>query len=113
MCLSVTTFSARVLISAVQTWYERNQRDTLKVFNSWILLKVLCSKVMALFTFSIGAAICDILPVSSLYSHDDTDMMTFVIMVMLTTVVRSAVTEEDWLSFCNTLKRTLERLTLL
>ena len=63
----------------------------------------------SLFTFSIGAAICDILPVSSLYSHDDTDMMTFVIMFMLTTVVRSAVTEEDWLSFCNTLKRTLER----
>ena len=50
VCLSVTTLVARGLISAVQAWYQQNQHDTSKVFNSWISLKMLCSKVMALFT---------------------------------------------------------------
>ena len=50
VCLSVTTLVARQLISAVQAWYQQNQHDTSKVFNSWISLKTLCSKVMALFT---------------------------------------------------------------
>ena len=48
VCLSVTTLVARELISAVQAWYQQNQHDTSKVFNTWILLKTLCSKVMAL-----------------------------------------------------------------
>ena len=50
VCLSVTTLVARGLNSAVQAWYQQNQHDTSKVFNSWISLKTLCSKVMALFT---------------------------------------------------------------
>ena len=50
VCLSVTTLVARGLISAVQAWYQHNQHDTAKVFNSWISLKTLCSKVMVLFT---------------------------------------------------------------
>ena len=50
VCLSVTTLVARGLISAVQAWYQQNQHDTSKVFNSWISLQTLCSKVMALFT---------------------------------------------------------------
>ena len=57
VCLSVTTLVARELISDVQAWYQQNQYNTSKGFNSWILLKVLCSKVMASFTSSIGAAI--------------------------------------------------------
>ena len=50
VCLSVTTLVARELISTVQACYQRNQHDTSKVFNTWISLKTLCSKVMALFT---------------------------------------------------------------
>ena len=34
--------------------YQQNQHDTSKDFNSWISLKVLCSKVMASFTSSIS-----------------------------------------------------------
>ena len=36
-----------MLISAIQTWYYQNRQ---KVFDSWILLKWLCSKVMPSFT---------------------------------------------------------------
>ena len=61
VCLSVTTLVARELISAVQAWCQRNQYDTSKVFNSWISLKALCSKVMASFTSSIGATIYEVL----------------------------------------------------
>ena len=61
MCLSVTTLVARELISADQARYQQNQHDTSKVFNSWISLKALCSKVMASFTSSIGAAIYEVL----------------------------------------------------
>ena len=50
VCLSVTTLVARGLISAVQAWYQQNQHDTSKVFNTWITLKTLRSIVMALFT---------------------------------------------------------------
>ena len=50
VCVSVTTLVARGLIFAAHAWYQRNQHDTSKVFNSWISLKTLCSKVMALFT---------------------------------------------------------------
>ena len=50
VCLSVTTLVARESITAVQAWYQLNQHDTSKVSNTWISLKTLCSKVMALFT---------------------------------------------------------------
>ena len=48
VCLSVTTLVARGLISTVVP--TESARYFLKVFNSWISLKTLCSKVMALFT---------------------------------------------------------------
>ena len=51
VCLSVNALTARVLISALQPWYKRNRRGTSEVFDSWILLKSLCSTVTASFTF--------------------------------------------------------------
>ena len=47
VCLSAIAITAQVLVSAVQTHNTRNQLDTYKVFDSWILLKAVCSKVMA------------------------------------------------------------------
>ena len=35
VCMSVNAQTARVLISAVQTWYYQNRHDTYKVFDSW------------------------------------------------------------------------------
>ena len=75
------------------------------------MLKVLCSKVMALFTISISAAIHDILPVSYSYPHN-TDIVSFVLMAM-STMWWSLLYQEDpsesvgvhdWLkhSFCIT-----------
>ena len=54
-----------------------------------ILLKALCLKVMVLHTSSIGVATYDVrvLPISYLYPCNDTAMMTFILMPMLTTVV--------------------------
>ena len=78
MCVSVTTLVARGLIPAVQAWYQQNQHDTSKVFNSWISLKTLCSKVMALFIYLvIGAAIYEVLFVFYSYPSDDTETVTF------------------------------------
>ena len=57
-CAALT---ARLLASAVQALYQWNQIDTYKAFDSWILLKAVCSKVMALFTSPIGTAIYDTL----------------------------------------------------
>ena len=56
VCISVNVQTARVLNSAVQTWYYQNRHglpDTRfgKVFDSWISLKWLCSKVVPSFTF--------------------------------------------------------------
>ena len=49
MCRSMyfTALTARMLNSGVQAWYLRNKHDTSKVFDLWILRKVLCSKVIA------------------------------------------------------------------
>ena len=69
VCLSVTNLVARQLISAVQAWYQQNQHETSKVFNSWISLKTLCSKVMAF-----GAAIYEVLFVFYSYTNDDTEL---------------------------------------
>ena len=77
-------------------------------------LKMLCSKltVYGVIYLMIGEAIYDVLPVSYLYTHDDTDMVTFVLTAMLTKVVRSAVSGRSSKpvsvhnslkhSFCNT-----------
>ena len=59
VCASVTAQTARVLASAAQAWYQRNQLDTYKVSDSWILLKAVCSKLITLFTSPIGTAIHD------------------------------------------------------
>ena len=46
--LAVTALhaAAPMLRYHAQAWYERKQDHTYKVFDSWILLKALCSKVM-------------------------------------------------------------------
>ena len=66
----------------------RNRHDTSKVFDLSILLKMLCSKVMASFTSSIGAAIYKVLlVVIHSYPNDDSETATFdltVVMAMLT-----------------------------
>ena len=59
VCLSVTTLTARTLPSAVQSWHQWKHYY---VLNLWILLKVLCSKVMPSFTSSIGSANTDNYP---------------------------------------------------
>ena len=56
---------------------------------------------MQLFTFSIGVAIllCDVLPVSHSYSHDEMDMVIFVLMasyiddgvVMVSALLRKSI----------------------
>ena len=81
VCLS-TVLTARVLILAVQMW---NRHDTSKVFDSSILLKVLCSKVMPSFTCtsSIGTAIYQVLFVVYSYPNDDTEMATFDLTVLI------------------------------
>ena len=53
VCVSVSLLplsTSRSRGSAVQAWYQQNQHYTSKVFHTWISLKMLCSKVMALFT---------------------------------------------------------------
>ena len=62
-----------MLNSGVQAWYLRNKHDTSKVFDLWILRKVLCSKVIA----AIGAAIYEVLFVFYSYPKDDTETATF------------------------------------
>ena len=58
LCVSLNSLTARVLISAIQTWYYPNRRDTYKVFDSWIFPKWLCSKVIyAVIYLEIDAAI--------------------------------------------------------
>ena len=57
--------------------------DTSKVFDSSILLKVLCFKVMASFTSSIGTAIYKVLFVVYSYPNDDTEMETFDLTVLI------------------------------
>ena len=87
VCLSVTVLTARVLILAVQAWYYQNRHDTSKVFDSSILLKVLCSKVMASFTSSIGTAIYQVLFVVYSYPNDDTETATFDLTVLIIIIV--------------------------
>ena len=93
VCLSVNALTARVLLSAIQTWYYHNRHDTYKVFDSWILLKWLCSKVISSFSdLAIGAAIHEVLFVFYSYPNDDTETATFdrtvlIVLAMLTTVV--------------------------
>ena len=60
----------------------QNRHDTSKVFDSSILLKVLCSKVMASFTSSIGTAIYKVLVVVYSYPNDDTETATFDLTVL-------------------------------
>ena len=61
----------------------QNRHDTSKVFDSSILLKVLCSKVMASFTSSIGTAIYKVLFVVYSYPNDDTETATFDLTVLI------------------------------
>ena len=46
---SVTSLTATPLTHRDKVRYESNAKTLLKVFDSWISLKILCSKVMALF----------------------------------------------------------------
>ena len=49
MCVSVTSLTATPLTYRDKVRYESNANALLKVFDSWISLKILCSKVTALF----------------------------------------------------------------
>ena len=53
VCLSVTTLVASLLSYTAQMRYQCFQYDNSKVFNSWILLKLFCSKVMVLSTLTL------------------------------------------------------------
>ena len=46
---SVTLLTATPLTHRYKVRYDSNANALLKVFDSWILLKILCSKVTALF----------------------------------------------------------------
>ena len=48
-CVSVTSLTATPLTHRYKVRYESNANALLKVFDSWISLKILCSKVTALF----------------------------------------------------------------
>ena len=65
----------------------QNRHDTSKVFDSSILLKVLCSEVMASFTSSIGTAIYKVLFVVYSYPNDDTETATFDLTVLILIVM--------------------------
>ena len=54
VCVSVIVLTAQVLAFAVQAWYQQNRHDTYKVFELWILLKAVCSKIMVVFTSPIN-----------------------------------------------------------
>ena len=60
VCLSVTALAAPMLSYRAQAWCEWKQDHTYNYFDSWILLKALCSKVMPPFTSPIDTAIYDI-----------------------------------------------------
>ena len=47
--MSVTSLTATPLTYRYKVRYESKANAVLKVFNSWISLKILCSKDMALF----------------------------------------------------------------
>ena len=49
VCESVTSLTAMPLTHRYKVRYESNKNALLKVFESWISLKILCSKVTALF----------------------------------------------------------------
>ena len=49
LCVSVTTLTAVSLISTLKLNYEQLYHNILFIFNSWILIKMLCSEVMASF----------------------------------------------------------------
>ena len=49
VCVSVTTLAAVSLISTLELSYEQLYHGILFIFNSWILIKMLRSEVMASF----------------------------------------------------------------
>ena len=80
--MSVNAQTARVLISAIQTWYYQNRHDA----------KMALFKSYAVIYLAIGAAIYEVLFVFYSYPNDDTETATFdrtvlIVMAMLTTVV--------------------------
>ena len=79
----------------------QNRHDTSKVFDSSILLKVLCSKVMASFTSSIGTAIYKVLFVVYSYPNDDTETATFVAMSDQILNLKKTVYYHDHLIVCS------------
>ena len=48
VCVSVTSLAATLLTHRYKVRYESNANALLKVFDSWISLKILCSKVTVL-----------------------------------------------------------------
>ena len=49
VCVSVTSLTATPLTYGYKVRFESKANVVLKVFDSWISLKILCSKVTALF----------------------------------------------------------------
>ena len=56
VCLSVTALVVSLLSYIAQLWYQCIQYHNSKVFNSWILLKLFCSKVIALFKLTFACS---------------------------------------------------------
>ena len=52
--VSVTSLTATPLTHRYKVRYESNANALLKVFDSWISLKILCSKVTALFAHPVN-----------------------------------------------------------
>ena len=49
VCVSVASLTATPLTYEYKVRYKSNANVVLKVFDLWILLKILCSKIKALF----------------------------------------------------------------
>ena len=51
LCVCITSLTAMPLTYGYKVRYESQANAVLKVFDSWILLEIFCSKVMALFAY--------------------------------------------------------------
>ena len=61
VCVSVAVLATPMLSYRTQTWYQWKQYRIHRIFDSWILRKALCLKVMPSFTPPIDTAIHDTL----------------------------------------------------
>ena len=92
VCQSNNALTARVLISAIQTWYYQNQYHTLEVFFDWYIdfAKMALFKTYAVIYLAIGTAICEVLFVFYSYPNDDIVMATFDCLILHACLIDSA-----------------------